>query len=41
MKLRQIGELKLLQEVKKRFSSTDQSIIVRIGDYAYFIAPQK
>jgi thiamine-monophosphate kinase len=41
MKLRQIGELKLLQEVKKRFSSTDQSIIVGIGDDAAVIAPQK
>jgi thiamine-monophosphate kinase len=41
MKLRQIGELKLLQEVRKKFSSTDQSIIVGIGDDAAVIAPQK
>ncbi|MEW6740882.1 MAG: thiamine-phosphate kinase [Nitrospirota bacterium] len=41
MKLRQIGELKLLQEVRKKFSSTDSSIIVGIGDDAAVIAPQK
>jgi thiamine-monophosphate kinase len=41
MKLRQIGELKLLQEVRKKFSSTNDSIIVGIGDDAAVIAPQK
>ncbi len=41
MKLHQIGELKLLQEVRKRFSSKDSSIIVGIGDDAAVIAPQK
>jgi thiamine-monophosphate kinase len=41
MKLHQIGELKLLQEVRKKFSSTDSSIIVGIGDDAAVIAPQK
>lgn len=41
MQLRHIGELKLLQEVRKRFSSTDSSIIVGIGDDAAVIAHQK
>lgn len=41
MKLHQIGELKLLQEVRKRFSSTDSSIMVGIGDDAAVIAPQE
>lgn len=41
MKLHQIGELELLREVRKRFSSTDSSIIVGIGDDAAVIAPQK
>lgn len=41
MKLHQIGELKLLQEVREKFSSTDQSIIVGIGDDAAVIATQK
>lgn len=45
MKLHQIGELKLLQKVRKRFSSHPEingsSIIVGIGDDAAVIAPQK
>jgi thiamine-monophosphate kinase len=41
MQLRQIGELRLLEEVRKRFSSIDSSIIVGIGDDAAVIAPQK
>lgn len=44
MRLHQIGELKLLKEVRERFSSTskeDRSIIVGIGDDAAVIAPQK
>jgi thiamine-monophosphate kinase len=40
MKLSQIGELKLLREVRKRFSSKDSSIIIGIGDDAAVIAPQ-
>lgn len=41
MKLQKIGELKLLQEVRKRFSSRDSSIILGIGDDAAVLAPQK
>lgn len=40
MKLHQIGELKLLREVRKRFSSKNSSIIIGIGDDAAVIAPQ-
>lgn len=45
MKLHQIGELELLREVRKRFSSYSKingsSVIVGIGDDAAVIAPQK
>jgi thiamine-monophosphate kinase len=44
MRLHQIGELKLLKEVRERFSSAskeDSSIIVGIGDDAAVIVPQK
>lgn len=41
MQLRQIGELRLLQEIRKRFSATDSTIVVNIGDDAAVIAPQK
>lgn len=44
MRLHQIGELKLLKEVRERFSSAskeDRSIMVGIGDDAAVIAPQK
>lgn len=41
MQLRQIGELKLLEQVRKRFSSNDSNILVGIGDDAAVIAPQK
>jgi thiamine-monophosphate kinase len=41
MQLHQIGELKLLQEVRKRFSSKDSSILVGIGDDAAVISTQK
>lgn len=39
MKLHQIGELNLLREIRKRFSSTDSNIIVGIGDDAAVISP--
>jgi thiamine-monophosphate kinase len=39
MQLHQIGEINLLKEVRKRFSSKDQSIIIGIGDDAAVIAP--
>ncbi|BCB96759.1 thiamine-monophosphate kinase [Dissulfurispira thermophila] len=41
MKLHQIGELGLLKEIRKRFKSTDSSIIIGIGDDAAAITPQK
>lgn len=41
MQLRQIGELRLLQEIRNRFSATDSTIVVNIGDDAAVIAPQK
>lgn len=41
MRLRQIGELNLLNEIKKRFSSPNSSILVGIGDDAAVISPQK
>lgn len=41
MKLYQIGELKLLKEVRRRFSPTNSNIIIGIGDDASVIAPQK
>jgi thiamine-monophosphate kinase len=41
MRLQQIGELNLLSEIKKRFSSSNSSILVGIGDDAAVIAPQK
>lgn len=41
MRLQQVGELNLLKEIRKRFSSYDSSVIVGIGDDAAVIAPQK
>ncbi|OGW20556.1 MAG: thiamine-phosphate kinase [Nitrospirae bacterium GWC2_46_6] len=41
MKLQKIGELKLLQEVRKRFKTEDSGIILGIGDDAAVLAPQK
>ena len=41
MQLSQIGELRLLQEIRKRFSANDSAILVNIGDDASVIAPQK
>jgi thiamine-monophosphate kinase len=41
MKLQQVGELNLLKEIRKRFSSYDSSIIIGVGDDAAVIAPQK
>ncbi|MDI6801348.1 MAG: thiamine-phosphate kinase [Thermodesulfovibrionales bacterium] len=40
MKLHQIGELSLLKEVRKRFSSENSNIIIGIGDDAAVLAPQ-
>lgn len=41
MRLYQIGELKLLKEIRRRFSSANSSIIIGIGDDASVVAPQK
>lgn len=40
MKLSQIGELNLLRELRKKYSSKNSSIIIGIGDDAAVIAPQ-
>ena len=41
MKLQKIGELKLLQEIRKRFKTEDNGIILGIGDDAAVLVPQK
>lgn len=41
MHLSRVGELKLLKEVREKFSSTDADILIGIGDDASVIAPQK
>ncbi len=41
MHISRVGELKLLKEVRERFSSTDADILIGIGDDAAVIAPQK
>ncbi len=41
MRLSQIGEIKLLQEIRKRFSADDRAIIVNIGDDASVISTQR
>lgn len=41
MHISQAGELKLLKEVREKFSSADADILIGIGDDAAVIAPQK
>ena len=41
MKLQKIGELKLLQEIRKRFKTEDSGILLGIGDDAAVLVPQK
>jgi thiamine-monophosphate kinase len=41
MQLSQVGELKLLREVREKFSATNADILIGIGDDASVIAPQE
>jgi len=41
MHLSQVGELKLLKEIREKFSITDSDILIGIGDDTSVIAPQK